>query len=271
MIRVNWQPCSGPEPFNCRLCRLRAPSTLRSLNILGIERELAEHAEILRGCNFVTAPSRFVADQVAKGIKREVTVIPNGVSTQPEQLCGDVTELYAGIEGPYVLFASRATVEKGYYLSLDAFSSSTLAGYTLAVAGNPPERHGKGNGKETGLNVRIIGKQSPSQMLPLVAGASCVIVPSSWPENCPMIILEALRAGVPVVATRIGGIPELVEDGVTGILIKPSDPAGLANAIVKACTDASLRESARRKGPLAVRELFSLDIMAASLEELYAA
>jgi glycosyltransferase involved in cell wall biosynthesis len=261
MIRVDWQPCSGPDPFNCRLCRLRAPSTLRSLDLLGIEREMAGHAETLGACQFVTAPSQFVAERVSRGTGRRVEVVPNGVALalpQPAACTAQDT-------GAYVLFASRPTTVKGYGLALEAFGRPELRDYVLAVAGDPARPGG------TPPNVRVLGQQLPDRMGPIVAGASCVIVPSSWPENCPMIILEALSAGVPVVASRIGGIPELVEDGVTGLLVAPSDSTALASAVVRACTDDALRASARRSGPSAVAERFSMAAMTARLEGLYAA
>ena len=73
-----------------------------------------------------------------------------------------------------------------------------------------------------------------------VAAAAVVAVPSVWPEPLSRVLLEAMRFGRAVVATRVGGSPELVEDGVTGLLVPPRDPDALAGAVV-----ALLRDPAR--------------------------
>lgn len=66
-----------------------------------------------------------------------------------------------------------------------------------------------------------------------IAGAKAVIVPSEWYENCPMSVIEAKASGTPVIGARIGGIPELVRDGIDGVLFEPGDADGLAAAIAK--------------------------------------
>jgi glycosyltransferase involved in cell wall biosynthesis len=256
MIHVNWQPCSGPSVLHCRICRLRAPSTLRSLDLLHIEQERTGHADILAGCDFVTAPSKFLAKQIAHAIHFEPRVIYNGVDTQ-------IAPIPLAEEPPYVLFASRPVATKGYDVALSAFARPELQGYELRIAGAAAAVHAP--------NVKVLGQQPPSQMHALIAQASCVIVPSIWPENCPMIILEALRAGVPVVASDIGGIPELIEDGLTGMLVVPGDSSALAAAVRRSCEDQCLRQYARERGPAAVCDRFSRENMLSQLEVLYAA
>jgi glycosyltransferase involved in cell wall biosynthesis len=80
-------------------------------------------------------------------------------------------------------------------------------------------------------NISFLGRVPPAEMAPLIQGASFVVVPSEWYENAPMSILEAFAYGKPVVAARIGGIPELVKDGTTGLLFEPADSDGLRRAI----------------------------------------
>ena len=256
LIRVTGQACSGPEPGACRLCRLRAPASWRSLNLPNIERERAAHAVLLAACDFVTAPSRFLAQQVAGADQTRIVVVPNGIALPG--VCP-----VPGRQAAYVLFASRPVVEKGYAVALAAFASAELHDIQLYAAGDAPA--------SAAANVRVLGQQTPAAMPALIAAAQCVVVPSLWPENCPMIILEALRAGVPVVASRIGGIPEIIEDGVTGLLVTPGDATALATAIRRACTDPILRTRAQQQGPQLVQDRFSLAIMLGHLERLYAA
>jgi glycosyltransferase involved in cell wall biosynthesis len=253
LIRVGGVPCDGPSAVPCRCCRLRAPASLRSFDHIGLERERREHALTLGSCDFVTAPSRFLAERVANGGPLP-HVVYNGIAA-------DAPTGTASAE-PYVLFASRATPEKGYPVALRAFSLPELSQIPLRVAADAPA---------TPLpNVTVLGWQRSETLGSLIAGASCIVVPSVWPENCPMIVLEALRAGVPVVASRIGGIPELVEDGMTGILVPPGDAEALARAIRRCLNNEELRRHARERGPAVVSERFSLDAMVARLENLYA-
>jgi glycosyltransferase involved in cell wall biosynthesis len=66
--------------------------------------------------------------------------------------------------------------------------------------------------------------------------AVALVIPSIWPENFPTVVLEALAAGTPVIGSRVGGIPELVTDGETGLLIEPRDASALAAALDTAAT-----------------------------------
>lgn len=75
-----------------------------------------------------------------------------------------------------------------------------------------------------------------AKMREFLAGATALVLPSRE-ENCPMVVLEAMAAGVPVAASRAGGIPDLIEEGVTGMLFDPADPAGMCEAVEKLLAD----------------------------------
>lgn len=95
-----------------------------------------------------------------------------------------------------------------------------------------------------------------------------VVVPSRF-EALSLVALEAMRAGIPVVATRVGGIPEIVVDSLTGLLVAPDDPAALAAAIGSLLADGPRREAMGAAGRTRVAERFCLDAMVAAYEELY--
>jgi glycosyltransferase involved in cell wall biosynthesis len=84
-----------------------------------------------------------------------------------------------------------------------------------------------------------------------VASASFVVTPSVSPENFPYAVLEAFALGKPVVASAVGGLPEMVEDGVTGLVVEPGDAAGLAAAMKRLTADRGLAmrmgEAGRRR------------------------
>jgi glycosyltransferase involved in cell wall biosynthesis len=102
----------------------------------------------------------------------------------------------------------------------------------------------------------------------LVVDADVVVVPSRA-ENLPVAALEAMAAALPVVATRVGGVPELVDDGVTGFVVPPDDAPAMAAAIGKVLADDDLRVAMGRSGAARVASRFSADGTARALVDLY--
>ena len=100
-------------------------------------------------------------------------------------------------------------------------------------------------------------------------GASLVVLPSEWHENCPMSVLEAMAHAKPVVASRIGGIPELVRHGTTGLLFEPKDTQELASRIRMLLGDPDLRVRLGREGRRIVETEYSLEKHGAALLSLY--
>ena len=85
--------------------------------------------------------------------------------------------------------------------------------------------------------VRFHGLLDKAEVERLMLAASVVVVPSRWYENQPMVVLEALARGVPVVGSALGGMPELIQPGVTGDLVPANDPSALAAALRPYITD----------------------------------
>ncbi|HYH46766.1 MAG TPA: glycosyltransferase family 4 protein, partial [Thermoanaerobaculia bacterium] len=92
--------------------------------------------------------------------------------------------------------------------------------------------------------VQFLGRCDAGRIRRLLGGAAALVVPSTY-EGMPLVVLEAMAAGVPVVASRVSGIPEVVVDGETGWLVPKEDPAALAGALAEVLADAS---EARRRG-----------------------
>jgi glycosyltransferase involved in cell wall biosynthesis len=99
--------------------------------------------------------------------------------------------------------------------------------------------------------------------------AATLFVQSSISEGISLTLLEAMAAALPVVATRVGGTPEVVDHGVTGMLVAPRDPAGLASAMLTVLNDRGLALSMSRSARARVEQFFSLEHMTASYESLY--
>ena len=165
-------------------------------------------------------PSAFLRDVIeCGGWKVPCDVIPNVVPV-PETAVADTS----GSTG-YVLFAGRIAPEKGVDVLLEAAPRS---GVDVVIAGDGPLR-GELEGRYS--EARFLGRVDGATVDSLIAGASACVVPSTWYENAPMSVLEAMAAGVPVIASDIGGIPEQVEHGVTGLLVPPGDVDALAVAL----------------------------------------
>lgn len=134
-------------------------------------------------------------------------------------------------KGRYFLFFGRLVKEKGIETLLRAVS---ILDVNLMIAGSGPLEQDVIDFAAGHNNVTFLGHQSGAGLQELVKNASFIIVPSEWYENNPMTIIEAYAAGVPVIASRIGGIPEIVMHEKTGFLFEPHDISGLTNAMIRA-------------------------------------
>ena len=137
-------------------------------------------------------------------------------------------------EGPgrFFLFLGRLSLEKGVATLLAAWREDLGR---LVVVGDGPE--GPRLRRLAPSGVEFVGTVPPEDARRFVADARAVLVPSIWYEAFPRVVVEAYAAGVPVVASRIGALPEVVEDGVTGLLVEPGDPASWAAAVERLCDD----------------------------------
>jgi glycosyltransferase involved in cell wall biosynthesis len=172
------------------------------------------------------APSAFLRDRVVEGglPADRVQVLPNPVvaAAEPRR---------AREEPPYVLYAGRLVAEKGLDTLLGA-AGRLPGGARVRLAGSGRiERQVRARVAAEDLPVDVLGPLPPQEVVTQLRGAAAAVLPALWWENCPMAVLEAGAQGVPVVATSVGGIPELVDDGVTGLLVPPGDPAALAGAL----------------------------------------
>ncbi len=96
-----------------------------------------------------------------------------------------------------------------------------------------------------------------------------ISVLSSDSEGLPMVVLESMAAAKPVVATEVGGIPELITDGETGVLVRPKDPAALAGAILRLVEDEDLRKTMGGAAKVRIEDVFSTETMIERYEDLY--
>lgn len=134
-------------------------------------------------------------------------------------------------KGNYMVYFGRLSKEKGILTLLAAWKAARMEG-CLKIIGTGPMKAELESCKFDG--VEILGFKTGDELQQLVSECSFVVVPSVWYENNPMVIIEAYSYGKPVIASEIGGIPEIVAEGETGFLFKPGDVDDLAHKLISA-------------------------------------
>jgi glycosyltransferase involved in cell wall biosynthesis len=141
--------------------------------------------------------------------------------------------------------AGRLTAQKALDVALDAVVRVPEA--RLLLLGDGPERprlEAEAVARGLGDRVRFLGPGTRDEVLRLFAAADAMLVTSAW-ENLPHTVLEALAVGTPVIATSVGGVPEVVRDGENGLLVPPGDAIAVAAAVLRLAGDEPLRQRLR--------------------------
>ena len=164
--------------------------------------------------------------------------------------------------GPVILYVGQLIRGKGVDILLEAFAmlrrDRPELGLVVAGAGNADGRlREQASLLGVGGAVRFEGMVGEAELDRLYAGAALLAVPSRWPEPFGMVGLEAMRRGIPVAASAAGGIPDWLEDGVTGFLAKPGDPQSLAAAIARILDDPGLARKLGEAGRAKAERDFS--------------
>lgn len=220
---------------------------------------LAAHRPQLRRLDRVVALTPALLEHLVRyGIPPErITVLPNTVA-DPGAAPGG---------GRGVLFAGRLGPEKGIALLADAWSGlPENAVGRLTIAGDGPERGLAIALASRRADVEYLGPVAPERVAELIRASAFVVVPSQWQEICPLIVVESLSHGRPVLATDRGGLPSLV--GADGGWIVEASTAALREGLQTASGEAAVRSSAARARFL--RELAPA-VVTARLVDIYAA
>ncbi|WP_278542124.1 glycosyltransferase family 4 protein [Collinsella intestinalis] len=228
----------------------------------------------------VIAPSRFMRSKLIEGgwPEGKVEALQNfaddAILARASGVADDVTDR----ESPYLLFFGRLSAEKGVDVLLRAFDAAAPSlprDMRLIVVGDGPdaaEFRDLAVSLDSAPRIEFAGYQTGDALQTYVERASLAIASSRWRENMPYSIVEAFAAGTPVVGTRIGGIPELVTDGVTGFACEPGDVATMADAMVRgaeAFLDAPVYVRMQESCRAYVRENCSRDKFMDQLVKLY--
>ncbi len=204
-----------------------------------------------------------------------VTILPPGYSPLPAPAAPGAFRTASGIEGPYLLFVGRLASNKGLLPLLDAFAplarddpSATLV-LVGADGGMRPAIEARRRALDLVRRVRILGHlESDTLLADAYRDARAVVLPSEY-EAFGLVLLEALAQGTPVVASRVGGIPEFVEDGRAGLLVPPLDVPALEAALRRLWDDPALGRRLGSYGRDTVVPRYSWERVADGLVAVY--
>ncbi len=204
-----------------------------------------------------------------------ISLIYNGVDLQRyqhQEPCCTLPEEYGFEPGSQLVgVVARLEPEKGHPTLLDAWPAVVRAvpGAYLLVVGEGSRREAlEQQARDLRIAHRVVftGRRDD---IPAVTAALDVAVLPSYREAQGLTVLEAMALSRPVVASNVGGIPEMIEDGETGLLVPPHDPAALAAAIIRLLTDHPYADTIARAGHDLVHRRFCVERMVADVEAIY--
>ena len=208
------------------------------------------------------APSRFLEGKMVQGgfDQERIRWLPNFVDTED---CGSAPE------GNYFLYFGRLSHEKGIDILIRA--TARLGRGRLLILGDGPERPKLERlAEEQGsCGIEFLGHRSMEELKAILCGAQFVVLPSRWYENLPFSVMEAFAAGRPVVASDLGGIPEMVDDGVNGFLFPAGDEEALAGRMATLLDSPELRKEMGQKGREKALELYNAEYHYGRIMEIY--
>lgn len=236
-----------------------------------IEKNGIEHADK------VIAVSAEMKEDVIRAYNltpEKVAVIHNGIDLEQYRPTSEKSYLIEkGIAGPYLLFVGRISRQKGILPLLEAMEllkEIDLKLVLCASAPDTPELAAEVKAK-VAANPRVIWINemvSKEKVIQLYSHAEIFVCPSIY-EPFGIINLEAMACKAPVIASRVGGIKEVIVDGETGILVSPDQPLELADKIRNLISNPTLRERFKEKGRQRVEEQFSWESIAQKTVNLY--
>jgi len=212
---------------------------------------------------FIT-PSLFMRNKLLEyGFdKKKVRYIPNFLDTNSYKRSKDRNK-------KYILFFGLFHEHKGVKVLLQAAKKLPKINFRIAGSGSDEYRLKKYVINHNLKNVRFLEYLDSEKLKKEISSSLFCVVPSLWYENMPYSVLEAFALGKPVIASRIGGIPEIVDDGINGILFKPGNVMELTRAIQKLYSNPKLSRKMGIKARLMIEEKFNPEIHYQKLMKIY--
>ncbi|MSR61486.1 MAG: glycosyltransferase [Planctomycetes bacterium] len=204
-------------------------------------------AAAYRGFDLVLAPSRFLIDELVRGgfARERIEYAPYGFDNA--DLAALPPPRREPGRAPRFAFLGGVAKHKGVHVLLDACAQLAGRAEVSVWGGSSDKRYVELVRQRCGeVGAQWRGPYERAELPEILATVDALVVPSIWVENYPLVIHEALAAGRPVLASRVGALPESVQDGVNGLLFAPGDADDLARALRRCCDEPELLEQLAR-------------------------
>jgi glycogen synthase len=231
-------------------------------------KDVLSRADAVTGCSAHTLKEG--EDFLGTPFGKKGFVVPNGVC------CKDFESTPYAHPRPYIFALGRHAAQKGFDNLLKAFARVVKDPqgaelHDLLLAGDGPER-GTLEALAAELNlgdrVKFVGRQNHDDTVKLFLGCSFFVLSSRAHEGLPVVSVEALAAGAPIVATDSGGTKEAVQDGINGLIIPRDDVDALEHSIRRMASDKELRDSMRHANPIRAQK-YDWSAVAAAYVDVY--
>jgi len=202
-------------------------------------------------------------------LRGKMSMIPNALPW-PDLLPTDLP-----LMPPVLLCIGRMRSDKGFDLAIRMFARLRERGVAakLVLAGDGPEKSRlEALARELGLagHIDFPGWIAPDGVVSMINTSTVVVMPSRWPEPFGLVALQAAQMGRPVVACRVGGLPEVVEHQETGLLVAADDEQAMADAVVGLLSDVSLLKRMGERAHRRARDKFDFPTLVDAYEQVYA-
>lgn len=254
--------------------------------VIGTEVNIYEHKRpsharaerwLMRGTDAVIASAASVKDFYVKQVAADpakVEVIYNAVdwSQLETTMTRDACRAVLGVPRDAVAAAiiARLTEQKAHRVLFEAMAQHAgLRNLHLIVVGDGELRDElRRRAESLGIDTRVYFTGARRDLGNILSAVDVFTMPSLW-EGLPLSLVLAMGAGLPVVATRVAGIPEVIEDSVSGLLVPPGDTGALGDALARLAADAGLRQSLGERARRFVLPRFGVEQYVASITNLY--
>jgi N-acetyl-alpha-D-glucosaminyl L-malate synthase BshA len=216
---------------------------------------------VLQRADRVIAVSRFLKEEVERmGVSEEkIEVIYGGVTISEDR------EPFEP-DGHVIVFVGSLVPQKGVDILIESFKKIETKNTNLIIVGDGPERNRLEAMAADTKNIQFLGRRKGIRNI--LENSEVLVLPSK-DEGFGLVLLEAMAAGTPVIASNVGGIPEIVGDGQSGILVEKENPEQLAKAIDRVLQDGELRNTLIENG-FEKAKRFTWEKMGGEIDGLYA-